>query len=248
MHTHTTFLFILVVTLFILLTGCEGTTNPNKEEIPSGIINPSTNGFIDSRDDQFYPTTTIGTQEWMAKNLNYFTDSLSYCLDTNAINCEIFGRYYSWELLFSEKLCPDDWHLPDIYDWTALLHSVAEENAISGREDLGGYTGWQEITYYPLSQHLMATAGWSTPDGLDTYGFWALPHGTMSYKPYIYSGRDNTRSSASFWGFTISSGSFDTGDTIPVHFIVNKSTSYTDTYANDDYAIPIRCVRYTPQP
>jgi uncharacterized protein (TIGR02145 family) len=109
--------------------------------------------LTDTRDDKTYKAVAIGTQTWMAENLNY-NASGSKCY-TEA-NCEKYGRLYDWETAMT--VCPVGWHLPSQTEWEVMT------NFIGGASTEG--------------KKLKATSGWSNNgNGTNDYGFSALPGG-----------------------------------------------------------------------
>jgi len=108
---------------------------------------------------QTYKTVTIGTQTWMAENLNYVTASGSTCYANNDGNCAKYGRLYDWNAAM--EACPVSWHLPS--------HT---ENMI-----LKDYVG----DYMTSGTKLKSSSYWDSysgvPTGTDVYGFSALPSG-----------------------------------------------------------------------
>ena len=108
--------------------------------------------YLDTRDDQVYRTVEIGTQTWMAQNLNYSTIN-SKCYAGDTANCKKYGRLY----LQSDaiEVCPTGWHLPSKAEWEKL---VENKGSTKGEVALNlEYTGWN--------------------NAYDLYGFSALPAG-----------------------------------------------------------------------
>jgi len=123
--------------------------------------------FTDARDSQVYNKITIGTQVWMAENLNYETDE-SWCYTNDTADCTIYGRLYYWEQ--ADTICPAGWHLPTDAEWIILEEYIGMSSAYSART---GYKLDGEVGY-----NLKATTYWGTGAiGADTYLFSALPAG-----------------------------------------------------------------------
>ncbi len=103
---------ILLAMLLVFSMGCDPVD-------PVDPFNPNlTYGeFTDERDGQTYKTRDIGTQTWMAENMNYETGN-SWCYENDPANCEIYGRLYDWETALTA--CPPGWHLPSDAEWTVL--------------------------------------------------------------------------------------------------------------------------------
>ena len=142
--------------------------------------------LCDKRDGKIYKTVHIGSQLWMAQNLNYASPD-SWCYRNSLENCSSYGRLYRWTAALdlessfahaaagdriTEKhrgVCPEGWSLPNSADMETLVRYVQESNKSSGfaNEDVG--------------TSLRKGAGWEENDeeieGTDRYGFGAMPAG-----------------------------------------------------------------------
>ncbi len=144
--------------------------------------------LIDSRDKQVYRTVTIGTQTWMAQNLNYDyvknnngnLETRTWCSDNNTSKtiCETSGRLY----LRGDSLtiCPDGWKLPLINEWETLLKAVGWTNIDSIPGPWSEKEG--EIVKAGLENVLLTAspeASWGSnmKTGTDNFGFSVVPAG-----------------------------------------------------------------------
>lgn len=123
------------------LTYNDGVNLPVTITIPSKLKTGgcNLNTFTDSRDGKVYKKVQIGTQEWMAENLNYATGN-SWCYNDNSSNCTIYGRLYDWET--AKKACPSGWHLPSDAEWTTLTNFLGGESVAGGKMMSTGTQYW----------------------------------------------------------------------------------------------------------
>ena len=165
----------------------------------SSVYDSSSNTLTDLRDGLTYKTVKIGTQTWMAENLNYETGN-SYCYKDN---CTKYGRLYTWGAAMDsvgtwstngkgcgyEKkcsptypvrgVCPEGWHLPTQSEWNTLFTAVGG-SSVAGTK-------------------LKSTSGWnSSGNGTDAFSFSALPAGLR----YLSGNYDNEGNYAYFWSST----------------------------------------------
>ncbi len=127
----------------------------------SSSVDDGKQTFKDARDGKTYKMIQIGSQTWMAENLNYETTGSS-CCDNDESNCEMYGRLYTWEV--SQTVCPTGWHLPNDADFKTLIDAVGgEEIAGTNLKSTNGWKGYESF---------------SAITGTDNFGFSALPAGT----------------------------------------------------------------------
>jgi uncharacterized protein (TIGR02145 family) len=147
----------LLITL--TLTACnekeaaKPTTEPPAAATPAAKPPEPASGNIKS--------VKIGSQVWMAENLNIETGN-SKCYDNDPANCKKYGRLYNWETAM--KACPTGWKLPSPNDWSKLLSYV------------DGTSGTDPYESKTVGKYLKAKS-WDKNDGTDKFGFSALPGG-----------------------------------------------------------------------
>ena len=163
----------------------------------------------DSRDGKKYKTVKIGSQIWMAENLNYEMEG-SYCYNDDPVNCEKFGRLYLW--LYALRACPSGWHLPSKAEFETLFATVGEDFTLG--QKLKSTSGWNDGTYVDgpekaefekTSAALLGNAAMNKVKGMnqggngsDAFSFTALPAGDR----FVRGGYGYMGHGAYFWSST----------------------------------------------
>jgi uncharacterized protein (TIGR02145 family) len=145
-------------------------------------------GSVADDNGKSYKTVVIGTQTWMAENLNYAASG-SKCVngsslsDDNTSTCNTYGRLYNWSTAMAldpscnsascadqvqsphRGVCPSSWHIPSSTEWTTLTTYTGGFNTAGTK--LKAVSGWNDYE---------GTSG----NGTDEFGFSALPGGRGS--------------------------------------------------------------------
>lgn len=133
----------------------------------SGLIN-------DVRDGQSYKWVKIGTQIWMAQNLNFgkFQDASTgalplnskYCPGNDSNNCKTMGALYAWNVAMNlnsfcdssscqsqiqspkhQGICPTGWHIPTKVEWETLAANIGGIGSGSQlKSKTSGYANWDD--------------------------------------------------------------------------------------------------------
>ncbi len=205
---------IMLALLLMFNLGCE----PEEPDDPDALFPPPNIAFgemTDARDGQKYKTIEIGTQTWMAENLNYITGN-SWCYGDNPKNCEIYGRLYDW-ITAASIACPSGWRLPSDADWTVLT------DHLGGLQVAGG--------------KMKSTTLWRSPNtGASNESGWSgLPGGHR----YIGGGFNDLGIYGIWWSYSVS----DTGIVFSRGLFCNNSRVYRFSGNYLDSCFSVRCLR-----
>jgi uncharacterized protein (TIGR02145 family) len=208
--------------------------------VQSGVIY----GTPVTYEGETYQTVVIGTQTWMARNLNY-NASGSKCYDDDPTNCTTYGRLYDWATAMAlspdcntstcasevsakhKGICPTGWHIPSNTDWNVLIKFVdpsCPDNTVNSN-------------CIKADRLLKATSNWNSGgNGTDAYGFSALPGGTGS----SYGGFGNVGDFGYWWSTTEYS---DGGAYVRNIYYKNDVISGNISVSKDYTLLSVRCVR-----
>jgi uncharacterized protein (TIGR02145 family) len=150
------------------------------------------NDFIDPRDGSKYHTVKLGTQCWMAQNLNFGTQIASsivqrdncvvekFCYQDNAGNCTNQGALYQWDKLMQfnttegiQGLCPPAWHIPSEAEWSTLFNFYTSNGFAGSPLKSSGFSGFNAFLNGPYFDGI----SWQF-DGFATFFWSSTVHGT----------------------------------------------------------------------
>lgn len=209
----------LLLSVSLLLAACGNKPDPDTEPDPDpGLaVCGSLTELTDDRDGQVYQVVKIGTQCWMAENLNYETPN-SFCFDDKTLNCDSYGRLYKWE--DAENACPAGWHLPSNAEWVRLTDELGGVEIAGGKLKTEGTTTWQ------------------TPNegATNETGFNGLPSGSRGSGGAY----DNLGTQCYFWTST----SAPSNDAFATYRGLSYVNAEVGDYRGDKrFSFAIRCVR-----
>lgn len=206
--------------------------------------------LIDNRDGQKYPTVLIGSQCWMAKNLNMGiriegagdqTDNLiieKYCYNDLESNCTLNGGLYQWNEIMqyettagAQGICPSEWHVPSDEEWKQLEGEVDSLFSYPDPE-------WDNTLFrgYNVGLNLKSLTGWAEDgNGTDLYGYAALAGGHRFSDTNFF----GIGYYATFW----TSSQTYSGEEAFFRRLFWTENKVNRTNAGKDFAYSIRCLK-----
>jgi len=213
-----------------------GTENIHNSEL--------TYGTMTDQEGNEYKTIVIGTQEWMAENLNTsiyrngeaiatnlndagwqstMNGAWSHYTDDGNYACP-HGKLYNWyACVDARELCPLGWHVPSDAEWTTLMGQLGGEAVAGGKMKT---TGTLQL----------ANGLWYAPNtgATNSAGFSGAPQG---YR--YFTGEYDLLGSNVFWWST---DAFLTNNAISWFLSHTESGSFRSDF-DKNYGFSVRCLR-----
>jgi uncharacterized protein (TIGR02145 family) len=211
----------LMIGFVAVMVACGDDSSSDFATHPTG--ESSMGEMTDARDGRTYKTVTIGTQTWMAENLNYAytgvpykfvdneskeytSDSTSWCYNNDPSNCTKYGRLYTWSAAMDSvgmwstngKGCGIGGEGVEAdCSLTYPVRGICPEGWHLPTQD-----EWENLVSAvgdSAAMRLMSASGWSDGgNGTDDYGFSAFPAGLREVSGVYY----DEGNYAMFWSST----------------------------------------------
>lgn len=181
--------------------------------------------LIDIRDGKRYTTILIGSQCWMAENLNYGNMIVGSVDQSNNQEVEkfyynditsygdIYGGLYQWDEMMQynasdidtigtiQGICPNGWHIPTHHEWTTLERAICTNGNCNNHFPYDITTFQWHGTDEGGKLKQSGTTHWNSPNNgaTNVTGFNVLPAGRRNYSlgPFMELG-----SETKFWSAT----------------------------------------------
>ena len=114
-----------------------------------------TDSITDARDSQKYLVVKIGTEWWMAENLNYSDTGSVYYNNDSISYADVYGRLYTWTSMMKgaassiavpsgvQGVCPSGWHIPSNAEWNNLIADLGGSGVAGSALKETGIDHWQ---------------------------------------------------------------------------------------------------------
>ncbi len=216
--------------------------------VSGGVVSLSTtstwtcgDNIVDQRDNKIYTTVLIGTQCWMAQNMNIGTKTAGantqgtdcpsavaiekYCYSDNEANCTTYGGLYQWNQMMCgsttegiQGICPTDWHIPtDAEQYT--LENYLKDNG-------------QTCDASRSSAYDCATAGTKLKSG-----------GTSNFNGLLAGYRSTDGSFSYLSSYTLLWSSTQSGTSAWYRNLHSGNTTVTRNLDGKAYGFSVRCLK-----
>jgi uncharacterized protein (TIGR02145 family) len=227
-------LFILIS--IVSYTGCQ------KDDADGGYIDHTgETGTVTDVDNNVYLTIGIGSQIWMAQNLNVThyrngdpielvenntawnaLTTGGYCNYNNEILLSsTYGKLYNWKAITdSRNISPEGWHVPTVAEWDTLINRMGGEDVAGSMLKEMGTTHWIS----------------GNTDATNAYSFQGIPGGwriNMGSFFYLHEG--------GYWW--TKSNNYLPGGFANAYGLHKDSTAITGYATIQNFGLSVRCVK-----
>ncbi len=229
-------------------TGTSAASAASNSVTPTALVCPAS--FTDPRDSKVYTAVLIGTQCWMAQNLNVGTriDGVTnqtdnstrekYCYDNSEANCDVYGGLYQWAEMaqyYNGATNTTTWSSAPAGNLQGLCPSGWHLPTTAEWNTLLTNVGGASVASDKLRE--TGTAHWTSPNtgATNEFGFTALPGGELGYQnAYLEKGNNG------YW-FTITQVASNAADRCIMGYNFASVITNANTYKS--YAQAVRCVK-----
>ncbi len=147
---------LFAFSFFVSTCKKEKVDNTVVETTQAGANNGTVQNFVATINGKTYKTVVIGTQTWMAENLNDSShtsgssstyDGYNNYLTADEKKClaDKYGRHYDWAAAMDIDTKIAGWHLPTNADWDALANALGGSGGAGDKMKVGGSSGFNAL-------------------------------------------------------------------------------------------------------